>query len=276
MEQLKVDKETLLGENEALKAELLVLRGQPHVYPTEPTNDRYGKAQNDLERAASRESGPSTRQDYTEVLDIDANPYQNGHSASQQQLGKEAVDSKMPKKRKTRLVLEEYSESETGEEDKPKETSKPHRDVKDGIGRAPAIKAAQLENDTVLSAMGSGLFTDLRQLLERARTVRRHQTEVSQNLQHPSASMNQLPVNDRDPIEPKVPKKSSMKSLKPQTVKKGDATYCSEQNGNLVGVAVQLIDTILTFSRLFNRRYLRMRLKPEQHRLPLKGAGAEV
>jgi hypothetical protein len=120
MEQLKAENEALLAENEALRAELGLFEG--HQESEVQLNDTT-KSKSALPRVDSRNSIPTTKQDYTQLLDIDANiirpsqPILQSHkSTSQTQEQQIHVVHETTHRKKTRLVLEEYTTSEDEDE----------------------------------------------------------------------------------------------------------------------------------------------------------------
>ena len=170
MEQLKVDKEALEAENEALKAELFASRNPSSRYVSDATTMGGVYTRNGLEREASRESGPTSRQDYTQLLDIDANPTHEAQSsknnASTVGLPKEGAKNDVERRRKTRVVLEEYSETEHSAEEVSEDMSKPQYQSKSIAQEVLTNKARLTGQDTIMSAAGSGRFADVRRVLE--------------------------------------------------------------------------------------------------------------
>ena len=236
MEQLKVEKEQLQGENEALKAEIVVLRNQGRDQSSDARSDEYVKTRNNLERAVSRESVQTNRQDYTEILDIDANVHQHGDAATQHST-KGASISKMPKgRRKTRLVLEEYSETEVSEGGTKDKKSKSQKKANDKTAENATGRSILNRDETILSATGSSRFADLRQILEKARAVNRSQHEANHNVKTDRIPSVRPQVRDAAVVEPKLPKKSSMKSLKGQSEPLNDDTMLSRKENNTVSV----------------------------------------
>ena len=218
MEQLKVEKEAIETENEALRAELLALRNRGHRYVSETTTEEHGHTRGGLERAESRESAPTNRQDYTQLLDIDANPVlkaqssKNGASVVEQP--KEIAKNNASRRKKTRLVLEEYSETEHSMEEVSEDVSKSQYQSRSVAQEAPTGKTRMTENDTVLSATGSDRFADVRRLLETQRQKHKPHGEYGQNFQENTANSHQETDLKTASVGVKLPGKSSMKILK--------------------------------------------------------------
>ena len=266
MEQLKVDKEALEGENAALKAEIRALRTQSRMHVSETTSQESGKARSGFERAESRESVQTNGQDYTQLLNIDANSHQRAEpsnvDATTEQPLHESTKNDAPRKRKTRLVLEEYSETEHSEEEISQNVSVSQKQPESKMRDVSVENTRSIGEHTVLSTMGSGRFADLRRTLEEQRIKNRPKGHLNQNnqdirrvvegertKQRPQSHFSQSVEGDSGPsrqhghlkaasIEVKLPQKSSMKNMKERSKSNVHETLQSQKEVDVVSLSL--------------------------------------
>ena len=222
-----------------------------------------------FQHSASRESGPSTRQDYTQLLDIDANVHfepqrQNNQVQSQSQPLirtqtqtqtqtqtephtndlKRTTTNEARRKKKTRIVLEEYSEtdqSEGGSQDRTSRSQKSSR-TREHPTEASVVDRRPNE-DTILSTTSSSRFQDLRQLLEQQRMARKPRSGTSHNVGEDVSVHTTEHRSVAGQSEARLPKKSSMKNLKSLSKDDANETSHSRKEANVVSAYVQIYES---------------------------------
>ena len=169
MEQLKAEKEVLFIENDFLRAEVIRLGGS--LPEPETTTDATSKTRPYADRAESRESAATAGQDYTQILNIDANIPRRYQATNQEpeptthDLETKKTFKEPSKRKKTRIVLEEYYVNDDDRRDQEAHTTTKSQVVQETTDVSRATnRTGKLRTRSASNVAGSSRFNDLRHL----------------------------------------------------------------------------------------------------------------
>jgi regulator of replication initiation timing len=210
-EQLKAENQSLHEENETLRNEVKRLQaGAGKEFATRQEENK-STTTSDVRKAMD---------DQCQILDVNQNlkPTGTTHGCSVK-----AADEVAKKPKKTRMVIEEYSDSEVGEDPTQQTRTKQTR-AKDTTATAAINKdVEQIAQDvTFLSFLDPEKIANLRRELEQERQERkRYGASKDDEVLHRLFKSNS---------QPKLPRKSSMKSVRDETRNLADTTNGSKRD----------------------------------------------